>query len=233
MILPVCAAFRQRIVAEGCDEGKIEVHPSGIHVDRFPFEERSRRDGDATEILTVARLVEKKGVVYGLRAIRRLRDSGRRVRYSVVGDGPLRSELEEVVEDLDLMGEVRFLGSKSHEQVVRLMRDCHILIAPSVTGTDGDQEGIPNSLKEGMAAGMPVVGTHHSGIPELIEEGESGFLVPEADEATLASRLAWLIDHPERWPEMGRKGRARIEADYDIQALNRRLVDLYRGLLSR
>jgi colanic acid/amylovoran biosynthesis glycosyltransferase len=85
---------------------------------------------------------------------------------------------------------------------------------------------------EAMARGMPVISTRHSGIPELVEENVSGFLVPERDSEALADRLAYLIDHPERWPAMGRAGRARVEAEFNIEGLNNKLVELYRELLS-
>jgi colanic acid/amylovoran biosynthesis glycosyltransferase len=87
-------------------------------------------------------------------------------------------------------------------------------------------------LKEAMAMGLPVVSTLHSGIPELVDDGVSGFLVPERDAEGLADRLAVLVDHPERWVAMGRAGRDRIEADYDIRKLNHQLVELYGELLT-
>jgi colanic acid/amylovoran biosynthesis glycosyltransferase len=86
-------------------------------------------------------------------------------------------------------------------------------------------------VKEAMAMGMPVVSTVHGGIPELIEDGESGFLVPERDAEALAKRLLYLVDHPERWAALGRAGRERIKLEFDIHRLNDELASLYRGLL--
>jgi colanic acid/amylovoran biosynthesis glycosyltransferase len=104
-------------------------------------------------------------------------------------------------------------------------------MAPSVTAADGDQEGIPNVIKEAMAMGIPVLATRHSGIPELVEEGLSGFLVSERDTDALTDRLIHLIDHPEIWPEMGKAGRDYVKKHYDINKLNDRMVEIFQSLM--
>jgi colanic acid/amylovoran biosynthesis glycosyltransferase len=231
LFLPVCGAFRDRLIGMGCDPGKIQVHRSGIDLSKFDYAVRTRGPDQPTRLLTVARLVEKKGIEFGVRAVARLRESGRAVVYTIVGDGPLRPELQGLVEELGLSDVVRFEGPKDHAGVMEALAGAHMLLAPSVTAADGDQEGIPNALKEAMATGLPVVSTMHSGIPELVEDRVSGFLVPEADPAALADRVAFLADRPKEWAAMGRAGRARIEAEYDIRTLNHRLMVLYDDLL--
>ena len=138
-----------------------------------------------------------------------------------------------MIEERDLNEHVHLLGWKSHEEVIRLLQGAHILVAPSVTAKDGDQEGIPNAIKEAMALGLPVIGTQHSGIPEIVEDGVSGFLVPERDVDVLADRLSFLIDHSEKWAGMGRAGRARVERHYDVKILNDRLVELYKQVCAK
>ncbi len=232
LVLPVCEVFGNRLVDMGCDPDRIRVHRSGIDLARFEYSERPRPADGPTRLLTIARLVEKKGVEFAIRAVARLKESGRRVAYTVVGDGPQRIELEALVDDLGLGDSVRFAGALNHGDVLTFLEASHVLLAPSVTASDGDQEGIPNALKEAMAMGLPVVSTLHSGIPELVEDGVSGFLVPERDAEALADRLAVLVDHPDRWDGLGRAGRRRIEADYDVRVLNDRLVEIYRELLA-
>ena len=95
----------------------------------------------------------------------------------------------------------------------------------------GETEGIPNVLKEAMATGIPVIGTWHSGIPELVTDGVSGLLVPERDVDALAEALVTLVDHPGRWPAMGLAGRQRVEAEFDSDKLNQELVELYEQVL--
>jgi colanic acid/amylovoran biosynthesis glycosyltransferase len=177
--------------------------------------------------VTIGRLTEKKGIDCGLRAIARVIASGRAVSYTIVGEGPQRGDLERLAQELGIEQSVAFAGWISHDDVVRVMEDSHILIAPSVIASDGDEEGIPNVIKEAMATGMPVISTRHGGIPELLEDNVSGLLVPERDDEALANRIGFLIDHPAAWALIGREARRRIEADFDIDKLNNELVSLY------
>lgn len=227
LFLPVCDALGQQLVGLGCNPNKIRVHHSGIKVSGFSFMERRGVGQGPTRLLTVGRLIEKKGIAYGIEAVARLKASGRHVRYTVAGDGELKAQLEQMISDLGLGAEIQLVGATSNEDVIGLLRDAHLFIAPSVTAENGDQEGIPNVLKEAMATGIPVVSTTHSGIPELVKDGVSGCLVPERDSAALADRLADLIDHPERWAAMGRAGRQRVEVEFDSEKLTEQLIRLY------
>jgi colanic acid/amylovoran biosynthesis glycosyltransferase len=112
------------------------------------------------------------------------------------------------------------------------MQISDLFLLPSVRASDGDEEGTPTVLMEAMACGLPVLSTVHSGIPELVEDGVSGWLVPERDVAALADRIQWMLDHPDRWAAMGRAGRAKVEREFNIDTLNDRLVELYRGVLA-
>ena len=219
------------MVCRGNDSSRRRRPEPAHSLFRRTREGRVRGPDEPTRIVVVGRLVEKKGVSHAIEAVARLRDSGRAVRLSIVGDGPLRLELESMVEALRVGDRVQFLGSKTREEVAEILAAAHLLLAPSVTAADGDQEGIPNTLKEAMAAGLPVVSTLHSGIPELVEDGRSGFLVPERDSEALADRVGWLVDRPDSWPDMGRAGRSRVEAEYDIAKLSMRLVELYQSVL--
>jgi colanic acid/amylovoran biosynthesis glycosyltransferase len=231
LFFPVCQFLKKRIIREGCNKNKIIALPSGIDCEKFKYSRRKRLEGEPTKVLTIARLVEKKGIIYAIEAIARLIKSGRCVNYVVVGDGELRGDLERLIEDLGITTNVQLLGWRNQGEVIRLMQSSHILVAPSVTATNGDQEGIPNVLKEAMALGLPVISTDHGGIPELVEDGVSGFLVKERDVDSLTIRLSYLIDHPEIWPEMGRAGSACVQKYYDSNKLNDQLVNLYDRLL--
>lgn len=228
--LPVSQRLGQHLVKAGCDPAKIIVHHSGIECSKLPYVERNSPKQGEIRVITVARLVEKKGLQYAILAIAHVIASGRPVHYTIVGDGPLRGEFEHLIEKLGLTAHVTFTGWKSHEETLRLVHVAHILIGPSVTAADGDEEGIPNSVKEAMAMGLPVIATRHGGIPELVEDGESGYLVPERDVEGLAERITYLFDHPETWATIGRAGRRHIEAEFDVDKLNDKLVELYRGI---
>jgi colanic acid/amylovoran biosynthesis glycosyltransferase len=225
--------FRKRLITElGGDEGKIVVHRSGIDLERFAtLPPRPDRASSPARILTVGRLVEKKGVEYAIRALARVARDHPDVVYTIIGDGVLRNDLQALVEALRLEERVFLLGERTHDEIVEHLARSSFLVAPSVTAADGDQEGIPNTLKEAMAAGLPVVTTRHAGIPELVEDGVSGYLVPERDVDLLAARIRDLVAHPERRDAMGRAGRLFVRQNYDADVLNAQLVALYNRLL--
>lgn len=231
--LAVCDYFRKRAVELGCPEDKILVLRSGIDCSRFAFLERRKPARSDVKIAFVGRLVKKKGIGYAIRAVTILKHRGYHVKLLVVGDGPLKQNLSRLCRDLAIENRVGFLGAKNQEEIIKVLNTTHLFVAPSVTvKTDEQEEGIPNVLKEAMATGLPVVSTHHAGIPELVQDGVSGFLVPERDYRALADKLAYLIDHPERWPEMGKAGRKFVERNYDKEKLNRELVDIYNKLIN-
>lgn len=229
---PVSKSLQNRIVGEGCREEKITIVRSGINCQKFPYSRKRKLHGEPTKIITIGRLVEKKGIQYALEAIASLITSGRDIHYVVVGDGMLRGDLECSIEDLGIGNHVQLLGWRNQDEVIQLLQDMHILVAPSVTATNGDQEGIPNVVKEAMALGLPVISTFHSGIPELVEDGVSGFLVKERDVDALTDRLIYMVDHPEIWSKMGRAGSDQIHKYYDMTRLNDQLVNLYQVVLN-
>jgi len=216
----------------GCNEKQIIVHRSGVHLNKFRFELRKPRINSGPRLLTVGRLVEKKGIQYGIESIAKILKKYPNIEYKIAGDGPLKNTLQKLIEELNVCNNVKLLGWQEREQIIELLQEADIFLAPSVTSQNGGREGIPGAIIEALACGLPVLSTWHSGIPEVVQDGESGFLVPERDSHTLAEKLQLLIEHSERWAEMGRKGRRYVEGHYDIDKLNDRLVEIYRQLLS-
>ena len=117
-------------------------------------------------------------------------------------------------------------------QIVRIYNESHIFILACVTANDGQQEGIPNVLKEAMACGLPVVSTYHSGIDELVVDNEAGFLAPEKDVEALVGKLRYLIEHPKTWAETGQNARAAVEENFNSKRLSETLESIYNGLLT-
>jgi len=233
LFLPISEHWRATLAEMGCPEDRMHVHRMGIDCARFTPRERRPSPGEPIRLIGVSRLVEKKGVAYGIEAVHRLANRGLDVRYEIIGDGPMRDEIERMIRSLGVGDRVTLRGWLDQDEVRKAYDRAHLLIAPSVTGANGDQEGIPVALMEAMAVGMPVVSTFHSGIPELVEDGVSGRLVPERDAAALAGALESLIRDAANWPAMGRAGRARVERDFDIGALNDRLAARFEELLAR
>ena len=215
----------------GCSASKQRKLPVGVRVADFAFAERKPSPGGSVRLITIARFVEKKGIEYALRAIAQVRSQGRKLHYDLIGDGPLRSQLEELIRELRLQDAVKLHGYCESQRVRELMAAAHLVLLPSVTATDGDQECTPVSLMDAQAAGMPVLSTRHSGIPEVVLDGQSGFLVPERDVAALAERLRFLVEHPELWPEMGRAGHQHVERNYNCERLSRLTVEMYEEVL--
>ena len=165
--------------------------------------------------------MEKKGTKVLIEAVAGLADA----RLVIIGDGPLRGALERQARELG--DRVRFLGALPSDEVAQWMRRASVLAAPSLTAADGDAEGLPNVVVEAAASGLPVVGTKHSGIPEAIEDGTSGFLVPEGDAGALAARLADLLGSESLRRDMGAAARRLAERKFDRQMLTARLEAIY------
>jgi colanic acid/amylovoran biosynthesis glycosyltransferase len=231
LFLAVSRDLAGQLVSLGCPAEKIVVHHSGIHLERFPFAPRRPPKRGPVELLSVGRHVEKKGLDVAIRAVALLARRCPGIRYRIAGEGRMRPQLEALIRELDVGERVQLLGARRHEDVIELMARSHVLLAPSRTGSDRNREGIPNAIMEAFATGMPVVASRHGGIPEIVEEGVSGLLAEEGDPEALCQRIAEMLAHPERWAEMGAAGRARVEREFEIGALNARLEALYRGLV--
>lgn len=226
-----CQFFRQKAIRLGCDPDQISVHFSGLDISKFRFKPRVLNSDGKIRVVTTGRLVEKKGIEYVIRAIAQLIDRYLTIEYHIIGDGPLRSQLEQLIQTLKVGHAVKILGWKNEREIIEILDQAHIFVAPSITAAGGDQDAPINVLKEAMAMGLPVVSTYHGGIPELVEEGVSGLLVPERDVEALVEKLGDLMQHPDRWAEMGHAGRTSVETHFDLDKLNDRLVELYQELL--
>ena len=169
LFLPISETWRRRLLAMGAPPERTHVHRMGIDVQRFNPGEMRRAAGPV-RLLSVGRLVEKKGFGDALAAVARLpRDLD--VRYRIVGTGPLEAALRESIAKLGVTERVELAGALDHEAVRAAMLDADIFLAPSVTARNGDQEGIPVTIMEAMATELPVLSTRHSGIPELVADG--------------------------------------------------------------
>ncbi len=230
LVLAGSESVRKQLLALGCPEEQLRLLLPGIRVEAIPYEERKPADNDAVNLLLVARMVEKKGIANALRAFAGVRRYQRQATLTVIGDGPQRPAVEALLRELGL-GDVRLLGAQPHEVVLGEMRRAHIYLQPSLTAADGDSEGIPVALIEAQAAGLPVVATWHGGIPELVADGQSGFLVSERNVHALTERLRHLIEHPPLWVTMGRAGRAVVEERFNLEKQVATLEGYYDELL--
>jgi len=233
-VTSLSAHMDARLRALGCAPQRIRRMPLSVE----PTSEdhpsnRAARDDGIVRLLTVARLVEKKGHAHALRAIARLRDEIPGLRYDVIGDGPLRAELETLAATLGIGERVHFHGAATGDLVQRAMDDADLFVLPSVTSSDGDEEGTPTVLLEAAYRGLPVLATRHAGIPEVVENGETGILVAEGDDEALAEGLRAMVRARERWPAMGEAGRRLVvDRGHLMSDVAARVEALYRELLA-
>ncbi|MCA9393835.1 MAG: glycosyltransferase [Candidatus Omnitrophica bacterium] len=222
--LPNSEFFRQRLIDLGCEAGCCRVIRSGIRVQDFPYRPRAVPGDGIVRFIFVGRLVPKKGLDDCLKAFSLVRQSRDNFRLTIVGHGPLRREINELIDILQLKKHVRMIGAQPHHEVRSILDEHHVFISANKTPPSGDQEGITNTLKEAAATGLPLISTRHGGIPELVEDGENGYLVDEGDIERLAARIIQVMDHPELWPALGAKGRKRVVGGFDQETWNEKLA---------
>lgn len=217
------SSYNREVIAEACkeqDRQKSIVIHCGVDTDVF----RPQREGDTEaadrplSMLCVGTLHEVKGQAFLIDACRRLAERGLDVRCDFVGGGPDRADLEKQVREAGLESRVRFLGERTRAEVAELLGRTDVVVAPSVPTADGRREGIPVALMEAAASGAAVVASRLSGIPELIEDGKEGLLVPPRDTGALADALARLCTDGELRQQLGRDGRMKVLNEFDLGA---------------
>lgn len=189
------------LILNGIDIGRYS--PNGIPPWR-PF-----------QILSVARLVEKKGLFHLVEACRRLAEAGLDFQCRIVGKGMLRSKIQAAIKKAGLRHRVRLEGPKTQGEVLEYYRSSHVYVLPAIVGSDGNREGLPVSIVEALSAGLPVVTTRVTGIPEVVKPGHNGFLVEPGDPEGLAKQIAYLAADPSRWEAMRKNARPSVETDFD------------------
>ncbi|MGE0009512.1 MAG: glycosyltransferase [Candidatus Babeliales bacterium] len=233
LALPICNHWREKLVGLGYDAHQIRVHYLGVDCQAFDFKERHYKEGETIQFLTCARFIEKKGIEYAIKAFASIAQKYTNIEYNIIGDGPLMALMKELILKLEVSDKIHLLGSKTQAEVRELMQSSHILLAPSVTSSDGDKEGIPVSMMEAMAVGMPIISTYHSGIPELVQDGITGLLVEEKNVIALAEKIKYLILHPELWPKMGKAGRKQIVENFNSKKQAKNLVKIFYEFLNK
>ncbi len=225
--LATSAEIRELIVAAGCPPAKVRVHHLGIDLDQFAPRTRRTEGDSAPLVVMVGRFVEKKGHEYGLRAFAAARRRGLNPRLVIAGDGPLRDRYERLIAELGLGGSVELPGALRHEQIRALLAAAAVVLTPSVVARTGDREGGLTFAKEASACAVPVVGTHHGGIREIIDDGVTGYLVAERDAEALGERLCAILQNPTLGNRLGAAARAKMEREYDIVKQMRELEAIY------
>jgi len=227
LILPRSEAIAANLMELGCPSEKLRLHRTGIPLDRFPFAQRYLPADGQWRLFQACRLIPKKGIETTLRAFARFQRQYPGARLTVAGEGPLEETLRELAQDLGVASQVSFPGFVSQAKLRDLLYQSHFFLHPSVTGPDGDREGVPNAVLEAMATGLPVAATVHGGIPEAVTHGQTGLLVPEHDDEALAGALLTLAADPDQFAAMSVNAGQSVVSSWEIHAQTRVLESLY------
>jgi len=224
---------RDSLIKLGASSSKLINLPLGIDVKKFPLKwgvKNNIKDDNNIIILTVARLVEEKGLFYGIKAIEKIYNKYKnifKIKYYIIGDGYLYRPLEDYISAINMRDTIYLLGGKNDDEIVKYLNMSDIFLLPSIN------ESFGMVLLEAQAVGLPIVATNVGGIKYAIIENKSGFLVPEKDVDVLVKKIEYLIEHPDVWCELGNNGRKHINKNYNILKLNKELEKIYINLMDK
>ncbi len=216
-----------RLVHLGCPPEKLRINRTGIPLNEFPFVDReSPRDGK-WRVVQACRLIPKKGVATSLRAFAIFKKDNPGAEFFIAGKGPLQSELEMLAGGLGILRDVHFVGFLPQPKLLKLYASSHLFLHPSEISPNQDQEGVPNSVLEAMATGLPIVATRHGGIPEAVDHGRTGFLVAEEDHVGLANAMQLITSSPASLKQMGERAHAAVVERFGQDAQIDQLESFY------
>jgi glycosyltransferase involved in cell wall biosynthesis len=190
------------------------------------FSQRPKNSIKQCALLSIGRLVEKKGHIFSIKAVKSLQDKYPKLRYTIVGSGPLEETLKDVAYGLN----VQFFKGISNDEVIQLLNECTAFVLPCIIAHDGDRDGIPVALIEAMACEVPVISTHISGIPELIESGKDGMLVGQKNVCELERAVESILQN-QNAAEMGENARKKVERCYNIDKNIPKLIKVFESLI--
>jgi colanic acid/amylovoran biosynthesis glycosyltransferase len=230
LVLARSESLASSLLDLGCPPAKLRIQRAGIPLDTFRYVTRRKPANGAWRLLQACRLIAKKGLELTIRAFAAFAKGYPNASLTIAGDGPLRDELKELATRLRLDGRICFAGFVSQSALLNLYRDSHLFLHPSEQTLDGDREGIPNSLLEAMATGLPCITTHHGGIPEAVTHLESGILVQESDLEGLADWLQRLVRDDELRNSLGIQAAQMVANKFDLTTQIEKLEALYLSL---
>ncbi len=228
LFLCVSNYIRRKAIQAGFPDHKLRVHYIGV--DRRVFRKFSAAGRDKV-VLFVGRLVEKKGCEYLIRAMAQVKVKHPDARLVVIGDGPLRRQLQELSHQLGIA--CTFEGIQPVETVIRWLGLARVFCVPSVTASTGDSEALGIVFAEAQASGVPVVSSDHGGIPEVVLHGETGLLAPERDVPTLAAHLTRLLADNDLWQQFSDCGTDWMARRFDLDTQTRELEEIYSEVIPR
>jgi colanic acid/amylovoran biosynthesis glycosyltransferase len=211
----------------GCAPHKLRLNRTGIPLEDFPFVQRPLPADGAWRFVQACRLIAKKGLRTSLRAFARFRADHPLAKFVIAGEGPLREELEDLAMELGVRDGVEFRGFLSQSGLAGLYAESHVFVHPSEMTSDKNQEGVPNSMLEAMATGLPVLATNHGGIPEAVIHERHGLLVAERDVDALYSAMRQLTADAELCYVWGQAASKQVRDEFEQKKAIENLEGIY------
>jgi glycosyltransferase involved in cell wall biosynthesis len=227
LVLARSDSLLRRLEAFGCNPRKLRLHRTGLPLEEIDYHARTPPPTGAWRFVQACRLIEKKGLPTTLRAFAAFRQQFPASTLTIAGEGPMRAALGGMARELRILDHVKFTGFLSQPDLRALFDASHVFLHPSEVAGEGDQEGVPNSMLEAMASGLPIVATHHGGIPEAVEHETSGLLVQERDHRAMTAAMLRLAGDPALYEVMGAAASRKVRADFDLHKQTRILENLY------
>jgi colanic acid/amylovoran biosynthesis glycosyltransferase len=232
LVLARSESLAARLMELGCDAKKLRINRTGVPMEGFPYLARSVPPDGAWRMIQASRFIEKKGLDTTLRAFADFRARYPKAQLVMAGEGPLEARVKESARRLGIAHAVCFTGFLSQQELAAAYRSAHLFLHPSQTTEAGDQEGVPNSMLEAMASGLPVVATQHGGIPEAVQSGREGLLVPERDHCALAAALLAIADSPTMYQSFSQNAAESVREKFEQTRSIAKLETFYRELIN-
>ena len=234
VIVAMSTDMADDIIQLGCPASKVIVHYYGTDTQYFNFN-RTFEDKEFFNILTIASLVPKKGHLTVLKALKHLKSQFPHInfKYMIVGDGPLLASLKKYINENGLEKQVTFLGLIKHgKELMEIIQSADVFVHPSVTDRNGGKEGIPGTIVEAMASGLPVISTYHAGIPEIITDKHDGLLIKEDNYVELSDLIYQLYNNSGLRSKLGENAKNTATTKLDIRIKNEELIKIYDRLIN-
>ncbi|GHH96905.1 glycosyltransferase [Neobacillus kokaensis] len=215
VFFPVCQYLADRINIWGCPNDKIRVLYGGVDLNQYHY--RAPNQTDTQNILSVGRLIEKKGHHVLMKAFHKIKGKFPKATLTIIGRGELEGYMNSLAAQLQLGDSFRLLPHLTKEKVREHMANADLFCAASIVASNGDVEGIPNTVKEAMATGIPVITTNHAGIPEIVTHEQEGILVQENDVDELAEALEFMLSNRKKWEDYTVAARQKVEQFFDLE----------------
>jgi colanic acid/amylovoran biosynthesis glycosyltransferase len=222
--------MKKKLMELNCAEHKIHIQHLGVDLNRIEFKPRKFPKNGKFKFLIASSFVPKKGIDDALTALSRLKNN-LDFTVHIIGDGYLKNDILELIEKLKMAPHIIMHGYQPYPKFIQLISECHAFLQASKTADNNDKEGTPMAIVDAMAAGLPVVSTYHSDIPEIVRNEKTGFLANESDPEGFSEAILKLISNDKIYEAASRASRIHIEEEFDAKIQSLKVEKIYDNLI--